>query len=245
MVISEALRKEYLEKFNNDGFLTAEIYSDSEMNSIRNFALNWVFKLLEKYNSKALVGSIDTYHLWLGETNINHSKVLSAKNRHTNPNNFLRSKIINDKLMKLLMALEPAKAIKLWDEGLGWLAFRLIRPGFNDGYPWSCKSWGPAKNCLSIWIPISGCGSEETVALWKGSHKKTHNKFLPTNSKFTKDEFRLVDEPEIKEVVRPNLKDNQLIIFGPNTIHSEDVKVGKYTRLNLEFRFEVLDKNKE
>ena len=46
----------------------------------------------------------------------------------------------------------PANKFTFWDEGLGWLAFRLVRPGFGDGYPLSKKEWGIAKDVISCWI---------------------------------------------------------------------------------------------
>ena len=139
--------------------------------------------------------------------------------------------------------MEPGTASKLWDEGLGWLAFRLIRPGFKDGYPWSCKLWGPAKNCISVWLPVVGHGPLDTLAIWKGSNNKRLKRYLPKETKFTKDEYRLVDEPETENIIRPTLAKNEIIIFGPKTIHSEDVDEGDKTRFSLEFRFQLLPKS--
>ncbi|MDC0110944.1 phytanoyl-CoA dioxygenase family protein, partial [Alphaproteobacteria bacterium] len=124
----------------------------------------------------------------------------------------------------------------LWDEGLGWLAFRLIRPGFSDGYPFSRKDWGPGKGTISIWIPIIGFDQSQTIAFIPGSHKKKYEKFLPTNSKFTLDEFRLKSPVSEDEIYRPKLKPGQAIVFSPKTIHSEDVPQAPGTRFSLEFR---------
>lgn len=239
-MVAFGLKKNELKKnYINDGFIIATAHKRHEILSIRDFALDWISLLLEQQITGSLPGPIDEYHLWKGDTSINHNEVLSAQNRHTKPDALIKKKIITDTLIEILNEIEPNYDFKLWDEGLGWLAFRLIRPGYNDGYPWSCKAWGPAKNSMSVWLPVIGCGADETIAFWPGSHRKTFEKFMPDNSKFTKDEFRLKAPPRIEEVVRPTLRENEIIIFGPNTLHSEDVEIGNQTRFNLELRFEM------
>ncbi len=42
------------------------------------------------------------------------------------------------------------KKRKLWDDGFGWIGFRLVRPNFNDGYPLSSKNMGLVKKLLII-----------------------------------------------------------------------------------------------
>ena len=60
--------------------------------------------------------------------------------------------------------------------------------------------------------------------------------------KFTKDEFRLSNNPPKDQILRPVLKKNEIIIFGPKTVHSENVEIGNQTRVNLEFRFNMSPK---
>jgi ectoine hydroxylase-related dioxygenase (phytanoyl-CoA dioxygenase family) len=116
------------------------------------------------------------------------------------------------------------------------LAFRLIRPGFGDGYPFSKKNWGPGKGAISIWIPILGFDSRQMIAFIPGSNNKDYEKYLPESSKFTPDEYRLKDSVPESEVYRPKLQPGQAIVFGPQTIHTEDVTKAPSTRLSLEFR---------
>ncbi len=122
------------------------------------------------------------------------------------------------------------------DDGLGTLGFRFIRPGRNDGYPWSRKAWGPAKEAISLWIPVIGTSNKETLELIPGSHTKEYECYMPAHSKFAKDEYRLVHEPSADEKMRPELKDGEIIIFHPKLIHNENVVDSSITRLNLEIR---------
>jgi hypothetical protein len=63
--------------------------------------------------------------------------------------------LLNNKVKGFLYKI-GLQRYEIWDEGLGWLAFRFIRPGVGDGYPLSRKAWGPAKNVVSCWVPIIG-----------------------------------------------------------------------------------------
>jgi len=223
--------------FDRDGYVVAPLFGPAEVGLIRAFALDWVGGLMQEANGGPLRGSLADYHKWGAGTAINHGAVLAARNRHRAPQGEIRDVLLGESVWQALRAVAPDADISDWDEGLGWVGFRLVRPGHGDGYPWSCKAWGPAKTVLSLWIPVIGHGPNETIALWPGSHRQEHKSYLPENSKFTKDELRLETPPKPGEIVRPVLAPGEAVIFGPRTIHSEDVEVGEVTRLNLEMRF--------
>ena len=125
---------------------------------------------------------------------------------------------------------------ELWNEGYGDLAFRLIRPNRGDGYPFSCKNWGPGAGCISMWIPILGFEQDQQLNIVPGSHLKKYEKYLPINSKFIKNEYRLAEDINKLFTLRPKLKQGDLLIFHPQLLHSEEVYNAFTTRLNLEFR---------
>lgn len=230
-------------RFGTDGFVAAPLYNPAEVAIIRGYALDWVGGLMrEAYGGAALPGPIEDYHRWQTAAAIDHGAMLRAPKRHCVPPSPVAEALLNQRLWQLLGALAPDRALSIWDEGLGWLGFRLIRPGVGDGYPWSCKAWGPAKSVLSVWIPVIGGSARETLALWPGSHRLELDSFLPEDSKFTKDERRLRGEPPAEAVRRPDLTPGQAVVFGPQTIHSEDVTDSTLTRLNLELRIAVTPK---
>jgi ectoine hydroxylase-related dioxygenase (phytanoyl-CoA dioxygenase family) len=116
------------------------------------------------------------------------------------------------------------------------LAFRLIRPNRGDGYPYSCKDWGPAKGIISVWIPILGFSKTQILSVVPGSHLKTYASYLPVDGIHMKNEYRLLEPLALELTDRPVLQPGEAIVFHSKTIHSEDVIEGDETRLNLEFR---------
>ena len=60
---------------------------------------------------------------------------------------------------------------------------------------------------------------------------------MPENTKFIPNEFRFAGDMKELNLVRPNLKKGEIIIYHPATLHTEEVYDSKVTRLNLEFRF--------
>ena len=228
--------KSLIDSYNLNGFEIFDYISQSSYKQLKAFSLEWVCNLfaatgLELNDEK----SIESYHLNQESNEKIHSDALRAKNRHQIPPNQIKDILINSNLKDLCYRLGIVD-YTLWDEGLGWLAFRLIRPGFNDGYPFSKKDWGPGKGTISVWIPIVGFDPNQIIAFIPGSNIKEYEKFLPESSKFTPDEFRLKEKIFESDIYRPNILPGQAIIFTPKTIHSEDITEGNKTRLSLEFR---------
>ena len=176
----------------------------------------------------------EKYHVWKDYLGIPHNELFIASNRHMNPSVEIKDLLINNKLSTVLEGIGISN-YDIWDEGLGWLAFRFIRPGMGDGYPFSRKSWGIAKDVSSFWIPIIGCTDKETIALVPKSHKKEYKKYMPENTKYAK-EYRLAEIIPDNEIYRPNLDLGEILIFNSDIIHSEEIKEGVSTRLSLEFR---------
>ena len=234
--ISDSVHEEIFSKYHKLGFTTVKTYNPVETVIIEKFAINWIYKLLYQWiNKEEFIYPLESYHNWSKSLNVPHEDVFKAPNRHIVPSHEIRKILINKSLIHFLDQI-GIKRFEIWDEGLGWLAFRFIRPGMKDGYPFSKKAWGPAKNVLSVWIPIIGHNTGETLTLLPGSHLKEYEKYLPLNNKFRKDEYRLVNQPSDSECYSPCLNHGEIIIYHPNVLHTEDVISSDITRLNLEFR---------
>lgn len=223
-----------------EGYEIVNFLTKEEFQIIKEYTLEMLFELFKNHNILNLSEErLLQYHTWCLEENVPHSTLLKASNRHMIPPLPIKTLLINDTLKSFLSRIGISQ-FRIWDEGLGWLGFRLIRPGFGDGYPFSCKTWGPAKNVLSIWLPIIGFSTELMINLIPKSHLKEYPKYLPTESKFASNEYRLDYQPSAEECLRPKINPGQALIFHPKTIHSEEVAYGKETRFNLEFRIEPL-----
>jgi hypothetical protein len=226
------------EKYHRDGYAIFRIFRDDQVDILEKFARKWIYSLLSKWtDGKEEKFPLETYHIWSESLSIDHGNIFRAQNRHTTPGETISQILLNNHLKDFIKHI-GYHDYKFWDEGLGMLAFRFIRPGRGDGYTMTRKEWGIAKKVMSCWIPIIGYTSKETIALVPGSHLKEYEKYLPADSKFRKDEYRLAEKYNDLKLYRPNLKRGEVILYHPKTLHSEDVKESNITRLNLEFRID-------
>ena len=219
------------------GFAVVSIFDEGQFQTLERFAKSWIYRLLAEWIADNEVSPpLETYHVWSKPLMVDHHNVFCARNRHTRPDPQVEEALINEELKRFLTSI-GLQRYKIWDDGLGWLAFRFIRPGMGDGYPLSRKAWGIAKNAVSCWVPIVGFNPSETLTLVPGSHLRDYERILPTNEKFAKDEYRLAPGYRDLELYSPKLERGQAVFYHPKTLHSQDVVASSVTRLNLEFRF--------
>lgn len=227
-----------VDMYSQYGLAIIRIFDENQVRLLEKFAMGWIYRLLAEWTAgKEESLPLETYHVWSKSLPIDHGGIFRAQNRHTNPGREVEEALINERLKNFLGQI-GLKEYRIWDEGLGWLAFRFIRPGAGDGYPMSRKTWGIATNVVSCWVPIIGYSPNETLTLVPGSHLKEYEKYLPTDGKFRKDEYHLAGNYDDLKLYRPKLERGEVIIYHPRTLHSEDVTTSDVTRLNLEFRIE-------
>lgn len=225
-----------VDTYNRQGFAIIKLYNEQEYRILDKFAKGWIYRLLSEWTKgKEESLLLDKYHIWSKAEGVKHAQIFAAKNRYLYPDSELGKLLINDKIKNFLKDIGMMK-YKIWDDGWGWLGFRFIRPGAGDGYPLSCKDWGMAKSAVSVWLPIIGFDPKETLNLVPSSHLKEYEKYLPQNSKFTKDEYRLKTQEGV-DVFNPTMQKGEVIFYHSRMLHSEDVVNSSITRLNLEFRF--------
>jgi hypothetical protein len=226
-----------IEDFIKSGYIKQKLFHQLEFELINNFTLLWVSTVLQL---PSRLVDFSTYHLWQKKFEIDHEKMLNAQSRHIVPqgdvyNAIFRNELLLDFFSALGLVVEP------WDEGLGPLAFRLIRPYPNcDGYGLSKKLWGPGGSLYSVYIPISQIDRHTGIGLVSGSH----NLEFPTVKildKFCRDELRLdLNKSGPIKIIREHLDPGEAIVFHPNLLHCEEpATVGKSSRLSLEARFIV------
>lgn len=229
-----------LRHYEEFGFAKLEVYNEEEFNFLRDYSIDWVKNIVFKgsnSNPEVMDSELGKYHQWWERLGVQHDGLFAAKNRYIDPVGRVKELLHKPIIFDFLSRVNSSGFTQWADPGLGWFGFRLIRPGMGDGYPTSCKNWGAAAGVISIWLPIIGFGPSQTIALIPGSHKKTYKSYLPNNQKFTAGELRLAEAIDKSEYVRPSLKNGEIIIYHPATLHTEDVESGNLTRLNLEYRF--------
>ena len=232
--------KNAIEQYERDGYAKLRVFKEEEFKFIEGFTKHWVGDVIFKgscNNPEVKQMPLQDYHKWWKPLGVEHDGLFRAQNRYINPEGKLTTLLLSPAILEFLSIVHKGKLIQWADPGLGWLGFRFIRPGMGDGYPTSCKNWGAAAGVISVWLPIIGLTSKETIALVPGSHKKHYKSFLPENKKFTAGELRLAETIADSEYVRPELEPGDVICFHPAMLHTEDVVDSPITRLNLEYRF--------
>lgn len=214
--------------YKKNGYVIVQCYTKKEYLQIKKFICEKIYKIVK------IKKNLENYHLWGKKIQINHDTNFQAKKRFFNTSKELKKIILNKNIENIIKTLIGKN--KIWKDKRGLFSFRIIRPGLNDGYPYSCKEWGPAKNVLSMWVPILGNTKNETLKLLPKSHKKQFKKYLPKKSKFQKEEFRLVDKVNEKSFKRFDIDYGKVLFYHPKLIHSENVEKSNITRINLEFR---------
>ena len=225
-----------VDSFEQVGISRVNLYSLPEIFRLRSFTQKWVSDNFKSQGiAKPFLKNISKYHKWASRNSIPHERLFSAPFRFCTPPVEVKEILMNKNLSNLFdrLALRNPKVI---DEGMGWLGYRMIRPGMNDGYPISCKNWGASRGAFSIWLPLYTFSSKYSLRFVNGSHQKRYKNYLPEDGKFTKDELRL-DPSEKVDLKSVSLLPGQALFYHPSTLHSENVPTGNKTRLNLEFRF--------
>ncbi|MDC3118643.1 hypothetical protein OA503_03145 [Prochlorococcus sp. AH-716-K03] len=234
-----------MNEFQEKGFsVIKDIFNQNEFSIIQNFVIDTLNKNLKKDKNlknsflKFNYEDLATYHEFIDDNNLNHENMVNPKNRYLFPPKKIKEILLKDELIEYVKKYSGYEKFSMCsDPGLGWLGYRLIRPNNNDGYPPSCKNWGSTKNVYSLWVPISGSTKYSNIRLLPGSFKKQYKKYLPKDSKFIQNEYRLEDKIDVKDFLRPKMNYRDALIFHPGCIHSEDSSDKKNSRLNLEYRF--------
>ena len=174
--------------FNKDGVQICPFLDIASFTHVKNKTHSYIINKLHAAPKLKL----DSYHLWGQLYDQYRSSTLSAHTRHFTTEFWSEVSLI-ESLTSFINSFLPSFNLSLWDEGLGTSAFRLVRPGFDDGYPPSRKSWGPGGNLISVTIPLIGFTKSESQAFLLGSHQRDYPSYVPATQKFCSDEKRLLD----------------------------------------------------
>jgi len=218
-----------LEKFKETGFSVVNM--NKEDIDISAFTKNWIKFLLGNQAAK----NPTNIHEIIKDDNF-YSTRLIQKNRHRDEKEFIKKIIEKYKISSFIERYWSSKW-KIWDEGFGSLGIRIVRPNSNDGYSWSCKYWGPAKNVLSFsLVQFIGCPNSATTLI-PYTHKLINIPYKYENSIHCKDELRLDEENfDTSKSIKPANSQGDLLITHPKLIHTEKNYSNKDTRISLEFR---------
>lgn len=113
-----------------------------------------------------------------------------------------------------------------------------INPPHRDGY---LSYW---KDIINVWMPIEGCNSQTSLPVCPGSHLIKESEIYRTESKGAKISGNTYYVPCILKtkrgmlnMIRPNPKQGEALIFTPFLIHGAAINNSNVTRVSLELRF--------
>ena len=117
-----------------------------------------------------------------------------------------------------------------------------INPPHRDGY---LDYW---KDIINVWVPVEGCNEQTSLPVVPGSHLIAEKEILRTESKGARINGNTYFVPCILktkngnlEMIRPNPKEGQALIFTPFLIHGAAVNRSEVTRVSIELRFPNVD----
>ena len=121
--------------------------------------------------------------------------------------------------------------------------FRVVRPNSSDNNPLHRDVWlEDYANCINLYIPIAGSNSNSSLSLIPGSHHWPESKTERTEhgAKIENVKFNVPAVTSIKgdyEIVRPDPKENEVLVFSPYLIHGGAVNLNEnQTRISIELR---------
>ena len=121
--------------------------------------------------------------------------------------------------------------------------FRVIRPGSHDNNPLHRDVWlDDYDDCINLYIPIAGSNEHSSLLVIPGSHRWPESRVERTNAgaviegkKFNVPAVTAIHGPY--EIVRPNPRRNEMIIFSPYLVHGGAVNFNiATTRVSIEIR---------
>lgn len=129
-----------------------------------------------------------------------------------------------------------------WD-GASVFHFRVVRPNAGDNNPLHRDVWlEDYANCINLYIPIAGSNENSSLAILPGSHLWPENSVVRTDGGAIINGIRF-NVPAVMEVnrdfqvVRPNPKENEVLIFSPYLIHGGAANLNTdITRISIELR---------
>lgn len=121
--------------------------------------------------------------------------------------------------------------------------FRVIRPGQHDNNPLHRDVWlDDYKDCINLYIPIVGSNEKSSLIIIPESHRWPESKIERTlaGAEINGVKFNVPAVTGIDgelNFVRPNPKENEVLIFSPYLIHGGAANLNNdVTRISIEIR---------
>lgn len=229
--------------WKSDGYANVPVFQGNEFHLLKASINENIIKAIKasgvKIDNKF---TLDQYHKYITTDELHNQVINITRNLENEDFNF-NIEVLVERFGAIL-----GYELTSWLEDLGksHIQIRISRPNSLDINPPHRDGYlSYYHNIINIWIPIEGCNTKSSLPVLPGSHLINENKILRTQSKGAKINGNTYYVPCILEVkdqptnmVRPNPKEGEALIFTPYLIHGAAVNKNEdITRVALELRF--------
>ena len=230
--------------FKEKGYLVANFKKFFSHKSIVKYVTKYVKNVVEKHlNIKIKNFNLENYHKYVDKSS--HYEILGKISKGVKFSKiFSRRKI--EKFVSQTLKVDVTTRNKKYTKKINPNVFllRIIRPSKSDfNPPHRDVYFDRYKSGVNIYIPICASNKKSSLPIFPHSHKFNESKVERTglNSNFNNLKFSVPiivkTFPSLK-LVRPNPKNNQLMIFSSYLIHGGGLNENRNkTRVSIELRF--------
>lgn len=229
--------------WNNDGYTFAVLFDKADSY----YSLVSIFEEIIK--SKLIASSyFINNHFVLNQ----YHKIIQSDEQHysfiAKMGNFFPAHLLGDLLDEIEDRVSAICQKKVhakhpdYDEKI--FNIRIVRPNSKDNNPLHRDVWlDRLRNGINIYVPITGSNELSSLPIIPKSHYWAENE-LERTEKGAEVEGRAYTVPSVikinkdHEIIRPNPKDNEVMVFSPYLIHGGASNLNEnITRVSLEMRF--------
>lgn len=152
-------------------------------------------------------------------------------------------KVVNERISEIIGQKVTTKAKHV---DMNNFFVRIVRPqNFQDNNPPHRDVWlDRLRDAVNIYVPICGSNEQSALGLVPGSHlfkestiERTVHGAILNGTSYTVPCVISINK-EIPELIRPNPKENEVMLFSPYLVHGGGYNFNKdQTRMSLEMRF--------
>lgn len=230
-----------------DGFSVVNVFNSSQFENLKQSIKKNIYQGLKKASIDIPYDEfrLKDYHKYI-DSNESHLKVIEhTRNLRTEDFDI----DFNTLATELSKHTNSSLTSFIKELGRSHVQIRLNRPNsldinppHRDGY---LSYW---ENILNVWIPIEGCNEKSSLPVIPQSHLTPENEIIRTKAKGAIINGNLYYVPciikttkGVLNMIRPNPKEREALIFTPYLIHGAAVNQNKdITRVALELRFDKL-----
>jgi len=233
-------------EWKDDGYGVVEAFTPNEFASLRDSVRKNVLSAMKQQGIEVDEASfkLEDYHRYV-HSNEDHFGVINITRNLRNDDFDFDIESLVKRFSK-----EVGYPLTSYIEELGRSHIQLrinrpssldINPPHKDGY---LSVW---EDIINVWIPIAGCDSLTSLPVAPGSHLWNEKDIYRTSNQGAKINGAVYNVPCILQssygkldMVRPNPKEGEALIFTPFLVHGAAVNRSNHSRVSMELRFPCL-----